>query len=277
MKACVRGIFGYGLDKITTVKDLVFLVQRTYMSNLKYLLTMADTSAIRNFPVTQDQLRKHYVELDAWVLSHMRMRNTNLRGLRDPQERREITENSRRLTQAAQDKDRSTHTITDDEALTKGPETFKPGYRAHTDLKEFMGQYMVLFRDHATGFLKGYNLASGGKKQVALAAQNYFMLNIGKNHRVKEMVSDKEAVFSALQHTILQTFQVSAIQSAPYNKHLNGRIERASYQYTPAHRIRFDDSSQLVNTILLDGCISPGNESPQPAIKSYTWEFGHSR
>ena len=58
-----------------------------------------------------------------------------------------------------------------------------------------MGQHMVIFRDHATGFLKGYNLASEEKKQVALAAQNYFMLNIGKNHRVKEMVFDYNTPF----------------------------------------------------------------------------------
>ena len=86
---------------------------------------------------------------------------------------------------------------------------------------------MVLFRDHATGFMKGYNLASKGKKQLAQATLSFIQLNEEKRHKLRELMSDKEAIYTALRHQILQPAGVTAIQSPPYNKHLNGRIERA--------------------------------------------------
>ena len=90
MKACVRGIFAYGLETIGTVHELATLTTRTFMCNKKFLLEMARNSSILNFPVTGDQIRKYYTPLDAWTMSHMRMRNKSLKGLNNPTERQEI-------------------------------------------------------------------------------------------------------------------------------------------------------------------------------------------
>jgi hypothetical protein len=135
---------------------------------------VAENPSILNFPVTSDQIRKYYVPLDAWTISHMRMRNKSIKGLNDPRERQAIGIEARRLS-----KSRPTPipTFTEDVHIHEGPETFKPGFRAQSDLKEFLGQFMVIFRDHATGFMKGYNLAPRGKKQLAQATLAFIHLN----------------------------------------------------------------------------------------------------
>jgi hypothetical protein len=69
--------------------------------------------------------------------------------------------------------------------------------------------------------------ASRGKKQLAQATLAFIHLNDEKHHKLRELISDKEAIYTALRHQILQPSGVKAIQSPPYNKHLNGRIERA--------------------------------------------------
>jgi len=238
MKACVFGIYGYGLDCIKNIRDLVRFVQCTFMCEEKYLIRMAENPAIKNFLVTADQIKKYFSTLPAWTLSHMRERNTRDAAMNNPTERRELHLQPQAFLPPKSRKNKSNKYVpvfVEDRNLDsstahmpkrQGPEYNIPGYRSHSDVKGWGNTYVAVFMDSATGYVKSYNMASQGKKQLAEVMERWIMFHQGHGHSVRIMVSDSENIYRAMNHRVLQRYQIRADFSPAYRHQLNGNIER---------------------------------------------------
>jgi hypothetical protein len=72
----------YGLNGLT-VKETVLMVQRTFNVSKPTLMWMADSGSIANFPVTSDQINKHWQVDPCYVKGQIQRRKVSTRQYKD--------------------------------------------------------------------------------------------------------------------------------------------------------------------------------------------------
>ena len=230
LRAVVSHIYGYGLDCVRNIKQLVYLLQCTFMCSKKVLLWMAGN--ILNFPATPDQIRRFYVDLEAFILSHMRMRNKRESqfviesSIKDSDLREQKTKTSKK-TKAPLPQvpiDSTEELFPGDPRRALQPMYNRPGYRVCADLKNHEKAWLLVLRDAATGACKSYVLPNG-KKGAPRALERFFILLKSKGHKLRELITDAESIFTA-QEDLVHQYDAVLLQSPPYEHHINGMIER---------------------------------------------------
>ena len=230
LRAVVGHIYGYGLDCVRNVKQLVYLLQCTFMCSKKVLLWMA--GAILNFPATPDQIRRFYVDLEAFILSHMRMRNkresqfaieSNIKDS-DLREQKTKTFKKPKAPLSKVPIDTIEELLPGDPRRALQPMYNTPGYRVCADLKNHEKAWLLVLRDAATGACKSYVLPNG-KRGAPRALERFFILLKSKGHKLRELITDAESIFTA-QEDLVHQYDAVLLQSPPYEHHINGMIER---------------------------------------------------
>jgi hypothetical protein len=167
--------------------------------------------AILNFPATPDQIRRFYVDLEAFILSHMRMRNKRESqfaiesNIKDSDLREQKTKNFKK-PKAPLSKvpiDTIEELLPGDPRRALQPMYNTPGYRVCADLKNHEKAWLLVLRDAATGACKSYVLPNG-KRGAPRALERFFILLKSKGHKLRELITDAESIFTAQQDLVHQ-------------------------------------------------------------------------
>jgi hypothetical protein len=203
----------YGLNGLT-VKETVLMVQRTFNVSKPTLMWMADSGSIANFPVTSDQINKHWQVDPCYVKGHIQRRKVSARQYEDL----EISSPPIKTSKEGSSK-------MDTETIFKARDIVI-GHEVCTDIYgPILGLSMVSFKDKASGYCSSFALKDNGKADMSLALIDCINTYRRFNHHSNEfgvpidtMRSDSEAVYRA---SAADVFFFSNLTSCLFTMHPN--------------------------------------------------------